>query len=137
MKNTYLIFSVPFALGIAVAACGHSYSQAGAPTTTTGSPAASAPASDKAVERISSARCDREMRCGNVGAGKSYVNQDGCLTEVKGKTMNDLTNSACPRGIDTMQLDKCLADIKGERCENVLDALSRLSNCRTGALCHD
>jgi hypothetical protein len=133
MNPTYFIFSVPFALGVAVAACGHSYSQASAPTTT--STAVSAPASEKAVERISAARCDREMRCGNVGAGKSYVSPEGCTTEVKGKTMNDLTTSACPRGIDEMQLDKCLADIKGERCENVLDALSRLANCRTGALC--
>ncbi len=48
---------------------------------------------------------------------------------------NDLTNANCPNGISRPALDKCLADIRGERCDHPLDTLSRLNSCAKATLC--
>ena len=126
--------SIAFLLSIAaVAACGHSYSETGATTTTAARP--SAPANQESIEAITSARCEREARCDNVGANRHYVSSEGCMTQLRGEAMNQLTTSTCPNGIDKAQLSKCLADIRGERCENLLDTLDRQATCTTSSLC--
>jgi hypothetical protein len=117
----------------AASACGHEYSETSTTTTTA---ARSRPANGDAIDAIANARCERESRCDNVGPGKRYVSREGCLTQLRGEGMNDLTPVECPHGVDSPQLDKCLADVRGERCENVLDTIARLSNCSTGSLCH-
>jgi Family of unknown function (DUF6184) len=128
-------YSVAFFLfAVAGAACGHSYSETSTPSTTGGT-APRATVHQEAVNSIASARCKREERCDNIGPNKHYVSADGCMTQLRGEGMNELNSSSCPNGIDSAQLDKCLADIHGERCENALDALSRLSSCSTGSLC--
>jgi len=125
--------TIPFALAIAVVACGHSYSETGATSTTAAQP--SGPVNQRAIDAITGARCEREVRCDNVGANRHYVSREGCMTQLRGEAMNSLTTSACPNGIDRAQLDRCLADVRGERCENVLDSLDRITNCSTNALC--
>jgi hypothetical protein len=121
-----------FLSGLAVA-CGHEYAEVGATTTTSARP--SEPVSGEAVDAIAGTRCRREMRCDNVGAGRRYVSYDGCTTEMRGVAMNHLTTHACPHGIDAAQLDKCLADLRGERCSNVLDTIDRVTACSTSSLC--
>jgi hypothetical protein len=116
-----------------VVACGHEYSETSS-TTTTGA-VASSPVNQQAIDAIAATRCAREARCDNVGAGKHYVSRQGCMTQLRGEGMNDLTTTACPHGLDNAQLDKCLADIRGERCENVLDTIARLSSCSRSSLC--
>jgi hypothetical protein len=119
--------------GLAVA-CGHEYAEVGA-TSTTSAAQPSKPVSAEAVDAIAGTRCRREMRCDNVGAARRYVSYDGCTTEIRGDAMNHLTTHACPNGIDSAQLDKCLADIRGERCSNVLDTIDRVTTCSTSSLC--
>jgi hypothetical protein len=129
-KSYPIVFSL---LSIAAVACGHEYSESGATTTTAAR--AGTPTNDRAIDAITNARCEREARCNNVGQNKTYVSNEGCLTQLRGEAMNSLTASSCPQGINGPQLDKCLADVRGERCENVLDTIGRLANCNTTALC--
>jgi len=119
--------------GTAILACAHEQNGSGS-TTTTGA-RTSAPISQSVIDAIAGARCDREAQCNNIGANKKYANRQGCVTELRGQQMNELTEASCPSGVDQPQYEKCLADIRGERCENPLDTLSRLNACRTGALC--
>ncbi len=121
-------------LPMTAAAFGCAHTNGSSSTTTTAAPQ-DRPVSEKAVESLASARCDREATCDNVGVGKSYASREACMSNVRGKGQNDLTAASCPKGIDQAQLDKCLAEIKGERCGNPLDSLSRLNACRTGAIC--
>jgi hypothetical protein len=116
-----------------VAACGHSYSQTSSTTTTAARP--SAPVHPRAIDALASARCEREARCDNIGPNRRYVSRDGCMTQLKGEEMNALTASSCPSGIDQPQLDRCVAEVRGERCENILDSIDRLANCNTNSLC--
>jgi len=121
-------------LASAAVACSHESSSPGS-TTITGS-RESAPVSKSVVDSIADARCDREAQCNNVGADRTYASRTACVTKLRGDGMNDLSEANCPNGVDSKQLDKCLADISGERCDSPLDTLSRVAACRTGALCN-
>jgi len=94
-----------------------------------------APVSERTVDQIAQARCDREGSCDNIGDGKAYANQKACLNDIRGKGFNDFTATTCPNGIDSSQLQKCLAEIRGERCGSPIDTISRINSCRTEALC--
>lgn len=88
-----------------------------------------------ALGKITAARCDRETRCDNVGAGKTYDNRGACMSSIHGKTESDLNSKECPGGIRNSELSECLGKIDAEACGNPLDTISRLASCRTGALC--
>ncbi len=118
------------ALAAALFACEKS-SDRGATTTTT---TTAASMNADAVQQIAAARCDRELSCNNVGTGRKYVTRDSCIDELHGSVQSDLRGDQCGR-VDRAQLDKCLADIRGERCDHPLDTIARLSACRTGTLC--
>jgi hypothetical protein len=106
------------------------------PATTSGSyPAAAAPVSTHAIDEIVTARCDREQTCNNVGSGHTYATRDVCVGKLRADNQNDLTNASCPNGISRPGLDKCLADIRGERCDHPLDTLARLNSCARGSIC--
>jgi hypothetical protein len=87
------------------------------------------------VDELSTARCDRETSCSNVGDGHKYASHSVCMDQMRGSLANDLNSYTCPRGIDRMALDHCLAAIKNEECSHPMDTLKRVDECRTGALC--
>ena len=122
------------ALGAAIAACAHDDGN-NAPASSAGMANMQAGNTDWAVDRIAGARCDREASCGNVGQDKEYATRDACIDELRGSGRSDLRASDCPRGIDTTQLDKCLSEIRGEKCGNPIDTVTRIMACRTGDLC--
>ena len=92
-------------------------------------------ANDQAIKDITTARCDREFSCNNVGAGHSWDTYDACQREIFQNTRVSLRAESCPNGIDGTNLTTCLQDIRNERCGNPLDTLGRLTACRTGRLC--
>lgn len=97
---------------------------------------ASAQASDKAVvDRLATARCEREATCKNVGPDQKYVSRDVCMDQMRGSLANDLNAYNCPRGIDDVALDHCMTAIRNEECGHPIDSLTRVDKCRTGALC--
>ena len=85
--------------------------------------------------QIVDARCEREERCNNVGADKTYANHAACTSKLEGSTADDINLKDCDKGVDDAKLHECLAKIHDEDCGNPIDALSRLSACRTGAIC--
>jgi hypothetical protein len=88
-----------------------------------------------ARESIVAARCDREERCSNIGAGKDYETRDACSSKLDGKTGSDLNTEDCARGVDRPKLSACLSKIRTEDCGNPIDSLSRFAACRTGEIC--
>jgi hypothetical protein len=104
-------------------------------TRTTSGSALAAPVDSHAIDELAAARCDREQTCNNVGNGRSYATRDVCVGKLRADGQNDFTNASCPNGISRLALDKCLADIRGERCDHPLDTLSRLNSCARASLC--
>jgi hypothetical protein len=90
-----------------------------------------------AINDISVARCDREVRCGGVGPDETYETRDQCIAKLNEAGYDDLDADACRTGIDADELGKCLSEINAERCEAPLDTLERLVACRSSALCKD
>lgn len=87
------------------------------------------------VDALAGAACDREQRCGRIGSGRSYLSKGNCLDDQAGRRRSDLQNAHCPNGIDSAKVDSCLSTIRAERCDDLIDAIGRLAECRVGALC--
>lgn len=102
-------------------------------TTITGASLASA----TAIDRLVAARCEREERCKNVGADKKYTNPSACGQKLRNDMKDDLNAKDCPRGVDQKELNECLEQIRKEDCGSPIDAISRLTECRSGELCRE
>jgi hypothetical protein len=87
------------------------------------------------VDRLASARCDQEQGCNNIGPGAKYASRSVCMEQIHGSIANDLNGYKCPRGLDSVGVDRCMAAIKSEECNHPFDTLTRYDKCRTGALC--
>lgn len=101
-------------------------------TTTSG--AEILPAED-AVNRLTARRCEREMDCNNIGAGKKYDDHAACEREVAHDLESELRPASCTYGVRGDRLDECLQELRNEKCGNPLDTVSRLATCRTGRIC--
>jgi hypothetical protein len=88
------------------------------------------------VDRLASARCDREQSCDNVGEGKKYVSRHVCMEQLRGHIDNDLNAYQCPGGIDETAVTHCVSAIGAEECgAHPVEALTRIDKCRAGAMC--
>ncbi|HMI87309.1 MAG TPA: DUF6184 family natural product biosynthesis lipoprotein [Polyangiaceae bacterium] len=88
-----------------------------------------------AVSSISTARCDRELKCKNIGTNKTYLNTDECVTKMQNDKRTGLNANECPNGVSDKDLASCLKSIREEDCGNPLDSIARLTACRSGGMC--
>jgi len=88
-----------------------------------------------ALDKIVGARCDREMKCGNVGGDKKFSTRDACMSEVKKEFSDDINAEECPAGVDGKELSECLTEARNEDCANPFDTIGRVAACRTSDLC--
>jgi hypothetical protein len=88
-----------------------------------------------AVSSIATARCDRELKCKNIGTNQKYLTTDECVTKMQNDKRTGLNPQECPDGVSDKDLASCLKAIREEDCGNPLDTVSRLTACRTGAMC--
>lgn len=91
--------------------------------------------SSSAVANIAAARCDREVRCKNIGPKEKFHSRADCVADMQRDKRDDLNSDVCPGGVREKELSECILAIREEACGNPLDAISRLSTCRTGNLC--
>jgi hypothetical protein len=94
------------------------------------------PSMDATIDRLTTARCDREEACGNIGDGKRYATRQVCTDQMRGGIANDLTASDCPAGLDGSKVKECMSAIGNEQCGlHPIESMSRIEKCRTSALC--
>ncbi len=137
MKIIRTGWALPLTLTGLLLACGGAAEGPAVPGTPQ-SPGVTAPQSEAdatVVDRIASARCDQEQGCNNIGPGAKYASRTVCMEQVHGGVANDLNEYKCPRGLDSVAIDRCMAAIKSEECSHPFDTLTRYDKCRTGALC--
>jgi hypothetical protein len=102
-----------------------------------GQPKAGRTTTALAISSVATARCDRELRCKNIGVNQKYLSTDECITKLQNDKRVDINPQECPGGVNEKELASCLKSIRDEDCGNPLDAIGRLSACRAGALCVD
>lgn len=88
-----------------------------------------------AVDKILEARCDRELKCGNLGPSKQYADRDACNAAMRKSLADELNADECPAGIDIKELDECLHAARNEDCKNPFDTIGRAAACRTSDIC--
>ena len=87
--------------------------------------------------RDTSARCERESRCKNVGPDQGYASVDACKSEIRTEWKDDLSAMECGGGIVQEELDECLEEIRNENCANPFHTLRRLGACRSNDICKE
>ena len=87
------------------------------------------------VAKIARARCDREVRCGNVGPNEKFPTREDCVSRTESAKRGDLNSDECTLGVSQSGLVACLDAIREEDCGNPLDSIARLNACRTGNVC--
>jgi hypothetical protein len=88
-----------------------------------------------AINQISTARCEREQRCNNVGSGAKFKDAADCKTRMQADLADDLSSDECRGGIDSKELAECVAEIKEYDCKNPIDRLETAVACRESDLC--
>jgi hypothetical protein len=130
MKNAIVFCATACVLALA---CNHESHPAEGVTTT----GAGVVANDAAVMQLTNARCARAQACNEVGEKEKYKDDAACRRENQHDLEADLRAGECPRGIRQEKLANCVQEIRNEKCGNILDKVSRIATCRTGALCID
>ena len=106
------------------------------PQSTSGQPGSAIRTSTAlATSSIATARCDRELKCKNIGTNKTYLSTDECVTKMQNEKRADLNPDECPKGVSDNDLATCLKAIRDEDCGNPIDSTSRMHQCRASALC--
>ncbi len=93
---------------------------------------------DDTVNLVTARRCDREIDCKNVGAGKRYDDRGACERELLHQAQEELGKlgrNGCTYGVREERLEQCMADIRVEGCLNSMDSLDRVASCRANRLC--
>jgi len=90
-----------------------------------------------ALDELARTRCDREVRCGDVGRGRRYASEQACMATIREQQSRDLNVDECPGGINQKELSECLSEIRNEDCGNPLDTLGRIVACRQRDLCRN
>ena len=88
-----------------------------------------------AVDAIAQARCTREQRCENIGAGREYPTAVDCEARVRAEWEEDLNSVACPRGVNEAALTECLRELRDTSCAGLGDALGRWAKCAASDMC--
>jgi hypothetical protein len=94
-------------------------------------------ANDRAVEKMANANCERELACENIGLGRRYETPELCVGTFEREKYSELGFGKCLLGVDYIQLDLCIREIKSEACGSALYTLDALGACRSSKLCRD
>lgn len=90
---------------------------------------------DNAVSHLAARRCDHEIDCQNVGAGKRYDDRGGCEREIAHALQAELAPSKCIWGVREEMLDRCMAGIRGHSCAISIESLESVASCKRATLC--
>ena len=88
------------------------------------------------IMRVTTARCQREMACGKIGADKDkkWTDEQSCRDDLGHDTYEGLKAKDCKTVLQD-KVQSCLTAIGTENCDNVESGLSRIQACRSDVLC--
>ena len=95
------------------------------------------PSVQVALRSYAEARCNREVRCNNVGVGKHYRNAQTCMADqINDRSHSwEAANECHANGVNQAHLSECLSAVRTQNCNNPIDDLSRIAQCRVGEVC--
>jgi hypothetical protein len=107
------------------------------PTSATAQRSASAADDAKqAAAAVAKARCDRELRCGNVGGEAQWENVEACVVRMDADIRSDDQRTLdCPGGYVKAQFEECERALADEECGTPPGALAEFVACRESEIC--
>jgi hypothetical protein len=87
-----------------------------------------------ALASIAAARCDREVKCNQVGPDKKYKTRTDCIAAMMKDKKDDFSVNSCA-AVDQKKLGDCVQEIHNERCGSPIDWFNRVELCRSSKLC--
>jgi len=95
------------------------------------------PSVQSALQSYAETRCNREVRCNNIGVGKRYRNVQTCISDqVNDRSQSwEVANECRSHGVNQEHLRQCLTAVRTQDCGNPIDDISRLAQCRVGEVC--
>jgi hypothetical protein len=88
-----------------------------------------------AVMKVTTARCDREAECSNVGTGREFGDRDECVNSIGQHVVTTIPADQCPGGVLADALATCARDVQAEPCGDGVAAVDRLTSCSRERLC--
>jgi hypothetical protein len=80
---------------------------------------------EDAIRQLTTARCQREEACNNIGQGKRYDDQSACQREVAQNSRSMFRTEDCGRVMQS-RLNNCIDEVRTQACNNPIDEISRL-----------
>jgi hypothetical protein len=91
----------------------------------------------KSSTLIATARCEREVKCNNVGEEGKYVTQEDCVVSLEPATRGELDKRDCPGGVSEIELRQCTDEIKQTDCDSPFQNIELVTECSNEELCVD
>ena len=85
---------------------------------------------------LSRERCDREQRCGRIGADQRYKSRVDCLRSLNELDFDAYGPSVCATGVDPTRARPCHEAIQSYDCASP-DTLENIEACHPSKLCRD
>jgi uncharacterized protein DUF6184 len=86
-----------------------------------------------AVASLAAEECNRQVRCEKVGQDKTYKTRAECVSKVEHDKGEHINAKACPKGINEVNLNRCLHTIRKQTCSPV--SLEYGEACKTADIC--
>jgi hypothetical protein len=125
-----LPFAAMLLLGSGLLACQHGESSEPVMTPAAGT---SVSGVELASEELTSARCDRELRCDHLGPEKRYTSHGDCMRALWSEAYAEL--EVCEDGVDRNELGECLTDIGDTKCHDKQASIDNWPACQRESLC--
>ncbi len=135
VMRTVQSFSVAIAVGAFAVACEPTVSATPVSSTTTTSASPGLVSPERAIERVTEARCQRQLSCGYVGGGQFFQDYDACSHDLRQATRQFLIAASCSEGMDEWALSTCTNDIRNNACDDPHGAVEYLPSCSSVRLC--
>lgn len=119
----------PILLSILLVGCGATVSTTS--TTSAEVPSGDGVAPELAIQDIATARCTRELSCGNLSQDEMTT----CNSDARAATGGALTAWPCPHGVDPTRLSACLEEVRNSTCGLAATVGDRLASCADRKLC--
>ncbi len=104
------------------------------PTAIGGGP--TGPSTAEAIGVLAAKRCERAVRCGRVGPGKAFPDEDQCRTAARLALESQRYVQRCAARIDARALEACAEAIAAAPCAGAGDRdLADVAECQLRNLC--
>jgi hypothetical protein len=101
----------------------------------TPAPAPTPVSTASAVMRLTTARCERQAACNNVGTNRAFADRDACANEIGHDVVAALSSETCPTGVDVINLATCALDLEFEPCGDRPTSAAGPPSCARERLC--